>query len=69
MWRRSLGRRRSPLTRVLGWEEEGAGGSGEKNELRLAWVSARGFLIGRNPRAAVDLDRTVAVEPRIIGLL
>jgi hypothetical protein len=26
-------------------------------------------LIGREPRAAVDLDQTVAVEPRRIGLL
>jgi hypothetical protein len=35
----------------------------ERNELGLAWASARGFLIGRNPRAAVDLDRTATVEP------
>jgi hypothetical protein len=42
---------------------------GERMELGFSRASARGFLIGRNPRAAVDLDRTVAVEPRLIGLL
>jgi hypothetical protein len=63
-------RRPSPHSRSRGWKEGDAGGNEEINELGFPrGEPVRGFLFRRDPRAAVDRDRTVEVDPRATGPL